>query len=108
MGDLPAVRRAVTEHRRAQAAAGVAKARWLRAHRGVPVTAIYHQDGTPKDPELASLEAALAQAAADVEWCRAVEVAVAEEVKGEPFEVVVARNEANRQKAMSTRNKAVG
>lgn len=93
---LASARRAITTHRILQARAELALANWLKAHRGVPRELLYGPDGAALDPQLAGLEAAVGGAATDVQWCRAVVVAVAEELKAEPFEVVVARNEAHR------------
>jgi len=85
-----AAKEAVTEHVRRWAEAGIAKHRWLKKHRGVPAHKLYDpKTGEPVDPELAALEAAERQAHADSEWCRALVVAIGEQIKGQPFEELV-------------------
>lgn len=76
----------VAAHRKVQAGAELALARWLQKHRGVPREQLYGPDGAPAVPELAQLEAAVDRAHADVKWCRAAVVACGERVKGRPFE----------------------
>lgn len=90
---------AVPAHLKVQSDAELALSAWLLAHRGVPSDLLYDcASGEPLDPDLARLERAVDGAVADVAWCRAVVVAAGEVVKGEPFGVVAARNEAHRHK----------
>lgn len=99
---------AVGPHRRRLADAELRRLEWLKRHRGVPAQLIYDsQTGDPTDPELVALDAGVAKARADVEWCRAVVVAAGELYKGESFAVVVARNEAHRPAASKSRNHAM-
>lgn len=87
-------RNAVGVHRRRLADIELERARWLRRHRGVPVDVLFDREtGDALDPQLAELERRLQAAAEDVVWCLAVEVATAEELKGESLETVMARNE---------------
>lgn len=91
-------RDAVAPLRRRQAEAETAMAGWLRRHRGVPSHVLYDAEtGRPLDAELAALERAVDVASADVRWCRAVEVACAELVKGEPLQAAIDRNAAHRK-----------
>lgn len=90
---------AVVAHRRVQAGAELALAHYLRERRGVPRDRLYGPDGAPKTATLANLEAAVDQAHADVQWCRALVVACGEQVKGEPFERAVERNDEGRSTA---------
>lgn len=99
-------RDAVTVHLAAQAGAEVALARWQKAHRGIPPELLYHRDGTAMDPELEALEAAVVDAQAAVRWCQAVEVAAAEEYKGETLGAVMERNARGRDRAMDARVRA--
>jgi hypothetical protein len=75
----------VTEHRLKQAQAETAYAtRYQRlASSGQPLEG---------NAELDAARAAVEKAVADVEWCKAVTIAAAEEFKGESFETVVERN----------------
>lgn len=91
-------REAVAPALKVQADAEIARGRWLRKHRAVPPHLIF--DPKTGDPlpgtELAALEQQVADAVAAVDWCRAVEVACMEAVKGEPLEVTLERNAAGR------------
>lgn len=99
---------AVPAHLVTQAAAEMAHAAWLKAHRGVPSHVFYDREtGEPLDPELVQLEAAMRQAERDVRWCQAVVLACGELVKGEPLDVVFARNEAHRGDLNKTRDRAM-
>lgn len=81
-----AAKAAVTDAVRRWAEAGIAKHRWLKKHRGVPAHKLYDpKTGEPVDPELAALEEAERQAHADSEWCRALVIAIGEQIKGQPL-----------------------
>lgn len=98
---------AVTAHRRLEVDADMARLAWLQAHRGVPSHELYDRTtGAPLDPVLADLEAGLAKASADTDWCRALVLACGEAYKGEPLDVVIARNEAHREKVAERRRTA--
>lgn len=90
-------RDAIGPHRRVQADGELARSAWLKRHRAVPVDVLFSKDtGEPLDPELVALDAAVAAARVDVDWCRAVMLAAGEAFKGEPLEDVLARNAAHR------------
>lgn len=98
----------VPAHLQRQHAAEVARLVWLKAHRGVPADVLYDRDtGEPLDADLRALEDAITQAEADVAWCRGLEIACGEAYKGESFEAIVARNEANRHLIDKARAKAL-
>lgn len=99
-------RAAVVAHRRLQADAETAVGRWLRGKRGVPSHLLYRDDGSPRDRELLALHARVDREQANVQWCRALVVACAEAVKGEPFETVVARNAENRPQMADAMDRA--
>lgn len=95
MSDLGAQYReakaAVTDHLVTWADAESALHLWLKAKRGVPRHLLYDaQTGDPLDPELQSLEAAVADAEAAYQWCRGLVVACGEQVKGRSFDECVA------------------
>ncbi len=80
----------VGPHRRVLADAELARADWLRRHRAVPAGDLYDATtGDPIAPELVALSDAIAAAAADVDWCRALVLACGEVVKGVSFEDAV-------------------
>jgi hypothetical protein len=107
-GALIEARGAVAPHLRKQADAEIARARWLKRHRGIPSELLYDRTtGDAIDPELVALEVAVAGAEVDVAWCRAVEVACVEELKGMTLEELMARNEANRPRVDEMRARAV-
>lgn len=88
--DYRAAKAALPEHRKRWADAELARNAWLYAHRGVPSHLYYDATtGVATDPELFVLEAALAKAAADDVWVRALVVACGEVVKGRTFGEVV-------------------
>lgn len=101
-------RDAVAPLLRLQADAEVARARWLKQRRGVPSHVLYDvETGEPRDGTLRVLTEAVRAAEADARWCMAVEVATAEELKGETLEAVMARNEANRARVTGQRARAL-
>lgn len=102
-------RDAVAPLLRLQADAEIERARWLRKRRGVPSHVLYDPEtGEPADPDLKTLTDAVRKAEADVVLCRALEVACAEELKGEPLQAVIERNEANRHVMAAGRARALG
>ena len=68
----------VPAHLRKQSDAELARIAWLQAN----------PDGSPDDPVLVALTAAMHKAEADVAWCRALVIACGEAVKGCRFEDV--------------------
>lgn len=101
-------RESVAPHLRKQADAEIERARWLRKRRGVPSHLLYDPaTGDALDPELVKLTAAVRKAEADVAWCQAVEIACAEELKGEPFDVAAARNAVHRTDIADARSRAL-
>ena len=82
---------AVVVHVGRWAAAETAVVEWLKTKRGVPSHLLYDPEtGDPRDPELAALLEAEAQAERDVTWCKALVVACGEVVKGRSFDEVLA------------------
>lgn len=98
---------AVSAHIRKQAALELDQAAYLKTLRGVPADQLYGPDGEPLDGQLRDFEARIRAAEADVRWCEALVVACGEVFKGESFEDVEARNEANRAKVAAGAGRAM-
>lgn len=90
-------RDAIGPHRARQARAEVAYAETLQRH-GFDRTAL----------AVAEAQAAAEKARADVEWCKAVQLAAGEDYKGEPLDVILARNDAHRSDLAESRGRAFG
>jgi hypothetical protein len=93
-------RDSIAAHLRVQAEAEVAAGAVRRRLRGLSASELFDREtGDAIHPDLIAAEGAVAAAAADVDWCRAVTVACAEALKGEPLLVVLERNRQNRAAA---------
>lgn len=87
--DYQDAKASVGAHRRIQADAELAVARWLRKKAHMRGADLYDADGNAKHPELVALIEARTAAMADVQWCRSLVVACGEAVKGQSFAEVM-------------------